>query len=51
MRQIAENQPALLSQVVAGLGGQGLLPAGTPTTDDVVEAVNAASGGLGDCRF
>jgi phospholipid/cholesterol/gamma-HCH transport system substrate-binding protein len=51
VRQIAENQPALLSQVVAGLGGQGLLPAGTPTIDDVVEAVNAASGGLGDCRF
>lgn len=49
--QIARDQPALLSQVVAGLGGQGLLPPGTPTTADLVEGITAATGGLGDCRF
>jgi phospholipid/cholesterol/gamma-HCH transport system substrate-binding protein len=49
--QIAEQQPALLSEVVAGLGGQGLLPPGTPTTTDLVEALTEATGGLGDCRF
>ena len=49
--QIAQQQPALLNQVVAGLGGQGLLAPGTPTTADLVEAVTAATGGLGDCRF
>ncbi len=49
--QIAEQQPALLSQVVGGLSAQGLLPGGTPTTADLVDAVTAATGGLGDCRF
>ena len=49
--QIAQQQPVLLNQVVAGLGGQGLLPPGTPSTADLVEAVTAATGGLGDCRF
>ena len=49
--QIAEQQPALLSEVVGGLGAQGLLPGGTPTTADLVDAVTAATGGLGDCRF
>lgn len=49
--QIANEQPALLSQVVGGLAGQGLLPPGTPTTADLVEAVTAATGGLGDCKF
>jgi phospholipid/cholesterol/gamma-HCH transport system substrate-binding protein len=49
--QIAEQQPALLNQVVSGLSAQGLLPGGTPTSADLVEAVTAAAGGLGDCRF
>lgn len=50
--QIAEQQPALLSQVVGGLSAQGLLPVGgTPTTAELVDAVTAATGGLGDCRF
>ena len=49
--QIAEEQPALLTEVVSGLGAQGLLPGGTPTTADLVEAMTAATGGLGDCRF
>jgi phospholipid/cholesterol/gamma-HCH transport system substrate-binding protein len=49
--QIAEQQPALLNEVVGGLGAQGLLPPGTPTTADLVEAMTEAAGGLGDCRF
>jgi phospholipid/cholesterol/gamma-HCH transport system substrate-binding protein len=49
--QIAQEQPALLSEVITGLGAQGLLPGGTPTTADLVEAMTAATGGLGDCRF
>src|SRR5918999_4776046 len=49
--QIAREQPALLTEVVSGLGAQGLLPGGTPTTADLVEAMTAATGGLGDCRF
>ena len=49
--QIAREQPALLNQVVGGLAGQGLLPPGTPSTADLVRAVTAATGGLGDCRF
>ena len=51
MTQIAEQQPALLNEVVGGLGAQGLLPPGTPTTADLVEAMTEAAGGLGDCRF
>jgi len=49
--QIAQGQPALLSDLVGGLVGQGLLPPGTPTTTQVVNAVTRATGGLGDCRF
>lgn len=48
---IAANEPALLGQIVAGLQGQGLLPAGTPTTPEVIDAVENAIGGLGACRF
>jgi phospholipid/cholesterol/gamma-HCH transport system substrate-binding protein len=51
VREIAEEQPAILNEVVGGLNAQGLLPPGTPTTPDVVDAVTAATGGLGDCRF
>jgi phospholipid/cholesterol/gamma-HCH transport system substrate-binding protein len=49
--EIAEEQPAILSDLVAGLGAQGLLPDGTPTTSELVDAVTEATGGLGDCRF
>ena len=49
--QIAQQQPALLSQVVGGLAGQGLLPPGTPTATELADAFTEATGGLGDCRF
>jgi phospholipid/cholesterol/gamma-HCH transport system substrate-binding protein len=49
--EIADEQPAILSEVVGGLTSQGLLPPGTPTTEQIADAVTAASGGLGDCRF
>jgi phospholipid/cholesterol/gamma-HCH transport system substrate-binding protein len=51
VRQIAQEQPAILDQVVQGLAGQGLLPPGTPTGTDLADAVTQATGGLGDCRF
>ena len=49
--EIAQEQPALLNELVAGLRGQGLLGAATPTTTELVDAVETAAGGLGDCRF
>jgi phospholipid/cholesterol/gamma-HCH transport system substrate-binding protein len=51
VRTIAAEQPALFNQVVGGLVGQGLLPALTPTTTQVVDAVTDATAGLGDCSF
>jgi phospholipid/cholesterol/gamma-HCH transport system substrate-binding protein len=51
LRGIAENEPALLGQIVGALQGQGLLPPGTPTTDEVIDAVEEAIDGLGACRF
>ena len=48
---VAANEPALLGQIVAGLQGQGLLPPGTPTTPEVIDAVEEAIDGLGACRF
>jgi phospholipid/cholesterol/gamma-HCH transport system substrate-binding protein len=51
VRQIAAEQPQLLSEMIAGLGGQGLLPSTNPTPDELVAAVGEATGGLGDCRF
>jgi phospholipid/cholesterol/gamma-HCH transport system substrate-binding protein len=50
--EIAEDHPDILADVVAGLRNQGLLPAtGVPTTAELVEATEAAAGGLGDCTF
>jgi phospholipid/cholesterol/gamma-HCH transport system substrate-binding protein len=49
--QIAAEQPQVLSEMIAGLGGQGLLPSTNPTPDELVAAVGEATGGLGDCRF
>jgi phospholipid/cholesterol/gamma-HCH transport system substrate-binding protein len=49
--QIAAEQPQVLSEMIAGLGGQGLLPSANPTPDELVAAVGEATGGLGDCRF
>jgi phospholipid/cholesterol/gamma-HCH transport system substrate-binding protein len=48
---LAEQEPEILSQVVAGLNAQGLLPPGTPTTSGIADAVAEATAGLGDCRF
>jgi phospholipid/cholesterol/gamma-HCH transport system substrate-binding protein len=51
VREIADEQPEILSQVVGGLNAQGLLPTGSPTTTQLVDALTEATGGLGDCRF
>jgi phospholipid/cholesterol/gamma-HCH transport system substrate-binding protein len=51
VRQIAAEHPQILSELIAGLGGQGLLPSTNPTPDELVAAVGEATGGLGDCRF
>jgi phospholipid/cholesterol/gamma-HCH transport system substrate-binding protein len=48
---IADEEPGVLAELTAGLRRQGLLPAGTPTTPQLVDAVTEATGGLGDCRF
>jgi phospholipid/cholesterol/gamma-HCH transport system substrate-binding protein len=49
--EIAGEQPEILAEVTAGLRAQGLLPAGAPTTAQLIDAVTDATGGLGDCRF
>ena len=50
--EIAQSHPDILADVVAGMRNQGLLPAaGVPTTAQLIDAVEAAAGGLGDCRF
>jgi phospholipid/cholesterol/gamma-HCH transport system substrate-binding protein len=51
VREIAASQPEILADMTAGLRAQGLLPAGIPTTTQLVDAVTDATGGLGDCRF
>jgi phospholipid/cholesterol/gamma-HCH transport system substrate-binding protein len=49
--QIAQEEPALFSEVTAALAGQGLLPTGTPTAAQASAAVTEATGGLGECIF
>jgi hypothetical protein len=51
VREIAADQPEILADMTASLRAQGLLPAGTPSTTQLVDAVTDATGGLGDCRF
>jgi phospholipid/cholesterol/gamma-HCH transport system substrate-binding protein len=51
VRQIVNEHPGVVGDLVAGLGAQGLLPSADPTPTELVAAVNEATGGLGDCRF
>jgi hypothetical protein len=49
--EIAAQEPGLLGEIAAGLAGQGLLPAGTPTATQISDAVIRAAGGTGDCKY
>jgi phospholipid/cholesterol/gamma-HCH transport system substrate-binding protein len=53
VREIAAQHPDILADMVDGLVDQGLLPPPppAPTPAQLVSAVTAATGGLGDCRF
>ena len=49
--EIAAQEPELLTQIVNGLAGQGLLPGGTATLPQINSALGRALGGTGDCKF
>jgi phospholipid/cholesterol/gamma-HCH transport system substrate-binding protein len=49
--EIAAQEPELLSQIVGGLAGQGLLPVAAPTITQINSALVRALGGTGDCKF